>query len=544
MAEREPDSASESIPSDGRYRKRQIALWAGLGVLFLLSYAWTFVDLLGVWIINERVILGLVVLAGGVYLIWDRRLEVVASAGEPSRWGLVVLLGSLVLLFLGVRAGIVFLGSKTGVFIRGIAMLSFFVGCVLLFLGKGAMRPLWLPVILLVFMFPESYLTSFWVPLRLQTLAAAISEKVLSALGNVTLRRGHIVETAGFAANVEEACSGIRSLMSVIPCAIFISAYGLRTPAPRIALVVLAIPITILANVFRVVMTVLLGTYVGPAAAKGFFHYFTGIGIFLACLMMLLVLLKLLQVVEETAGPSNGENPVEVSDEKRNRFWELVCSPYPQATVAAVLMFAVLYQGFEIYRIRAAWRHYPEKPFARVPMEIDGWRGWDLPSETSLADIRGTGDWLYRGYEASGRPPVNVLLMYWPPVTGSFGQRRSHSPEACYKAGGFRLLSEKSFVLQLDCAGLKAVALTAYVFEGVREKLIVTSWYQVGRMPKERAEQSESYVRRGLIALRKLLFFKSSLEPEVSCQLASSLDRPTSACVVAGSANRGSAPLA
>ena len=99
-----------------------MALLAALGFLFLLDYAWTFHDLLRGWIDRDRLVLGLIVLAGAAFLVRDRRKELARARVKPSRWGLAVLAVSLVLLLVGVRAGVVFRGGMSSVFMRGVSL--------------------------------------------------------------------------------------------------------------------------------------------------------------------------------------------------------------------------------------------------------------------------------------------------------------------------------------------------------------------------------------------------------------------------------------
>lgn len=472
----------EPAPPGGSHRRR-LAPWIILAALFLLTYAWTFRDLVSGWISRDRLVLGLVVLAGAAFLAWDRREDVARAPVKPSRWGLALIVLSLLLLFVGTRVGLASLGGMTSVFLRGVSVVAFLCGAVLLLYGWGAMMPLWLPALLLLFMYPENYLTSYWVPLRLQTLAAVICENVIALLGIAVVREGHVLETAGFSANVQEACSGIRSLMTVVPTAIFISAYGLHRPGPRAALVLLAVPVTILANVVRVTVTVLVGIYIGKAAAVGFFHYFAGLGIFILCLAGLLLLLRVLRLLEpgpasveevNSGTPSRG-----ASGFSRRASWPPLLDSRVLA-LAGFLVIGSLYQGLEAYTVDAAARKYPDAPLAGIRRRIGKWVAQDLEIDEATVRARKPTEWLYREYRAPGQPPIQVLVLYWKPGSGTFRERREHGAEACAQYHGLKQEWTETAEVPTKSALLPTVLLRSSVFSHASGSILVTSIQQIG----------------------------------------------------------------
>jgi len=114
-------------------------------------------------------------------------------------------------------------------------------------------------------------------------------------VGVPVLREGNIIQLPAMALEVAEACSGIRSLMSLATLAII---YGYLME-PRISfrwiLALAAVPIAVLANSLRIIGTGLLVQYWDPDKAQGFFHTFSGWLIFVVSLLMLFVLHRTLQ---------------------------------------------------------------------------------------------------------------------------------------------------------------------------------------------------------------------------------------------------------
>jgi exosortase len=100
-----------------------------------------------------------------------------------------------------------------------------------------------------------------------------------------------------YALEVVEACSGIRSLMSLVALAIAYGYFAEKRLWVRITLVMLMLPIAVASNALRVVGTGLLTYFFGPRSAEGFFHAFSGWVVFLAALMLMLLTHWVLQRV-------------------------------------------------------------------------------------------------------------------------------------------------------------------------------------------------------------------------------------------------------
>jgi exosortase len=121
----------------------------------------------------------------------------------------------------------------------------------------------------------------------LQLLASRFGELSLRILQIPVLREGNLISLANTSLEVAEACSGIRSLISLLAIGIV---YGYFTDSRvwvRIMLALVTIPAAIIANGLRVAGTGLAAHYFGPQAAEGFFHVFSGWLIFLAASIML-----------------------------------------------------------------------------------------------------------------------------------------------------------------------------------------------------------------------------------------------------------------
>jgi exosortase len=128
----------------------------------------------------------------------------------------------------------------------------------------------------------------------LQILASKLSAWILPLFGVPVLREGNVITLPSMPLEVAEACSGIRSLLSLTTLAIMYGYLMEKRVSVRIVLALASIPIAVIANGFRIVGTGLLVQYWDPDKAEGFFHLFSGWLIFVVSLLMLFALHKAL----------------------------------------------------------------------------------------------------------------------------------------------------------------------------------------------------------------------------------------------------------
>jgi exosortase len=183
-------------------------------------------------------------------------------------------------------------------FLTRIAFVGTIAGLVVYFLGWAALRSISFPMGFLLLMIPLPALVYNEVVFPLQFLASSFATKILETLNLFPLmREGNILVLPHNRLEVVEACSGIRSLMSLITLAVGYGYFVERNRYLRIALVLLMIPLAVISNGFRVVGTALLTYYWGPKAADGFLHSFSGWVIFMVATCMLFVLHRAINAV-------------------------------------------------------------------------------------------------------------------------------------------------------------------------------------------------------------------------------------------------------
>ena len=222
-------------------------------LLFLI--AWLYASILAhlflQWINDKDFSHGIFVPIFALYVVWQDRKQLTAIVPAPSWAGLPLVVLSMVVLVLGV------LGAD--IFLPRVSLLILLAGLVILFQGWKFFRAVLFPWAFLILMIPIPALIMNRVTFPLQLLAAKLSAALLELVGIVVLLGGNILTLAsGQQLDVAEACSGIRSLLTLITLAI-IYGYLMETRKwVRVVLALSAAPIAVVANSFRVFSTGLL----------------------------------------------------------------------------------------------------------------------------------------------------------------------------------------------------------------------------------------------------------------------------------------------
>jgi exosortase len=215
------------------------------------------------------------------FLIWDKRKVLSTTPIKPTWSGLLLVLFAIAVLVLGVYGVELFTARMSFVFLL--------TGLIGTFFGWAIVRALRFPLLVLVLAIPFPAIVFNQITFPLQLLASRIASDVLPLLGVPTLHEGNVIELPIMKLEVAEACSGIRSLMSLFTLAVFYGYFLERTTKRRIILALASVPIAVTANVIRIVGTGLCVQYWDPDKALGFFHEFSGWVMFvisLACLYL------------------------------------------------------------------------------------------------------------------------------------------------------------------------------------------------------------------------------------------------------------------
>jgi len=259
--------------------------WAWFGALLLASYTPVLWRLVRQWDSDPDMGHGFFVPLVAGFIGWQKRAELLALKPSPNWWGLAVVL------YGGLQLWIATLGAE--LFLARTAFVISVIGIVLLLGGTAWVRALAFPLFLLFFMIPIPTVVYNSITFPLQLLASWVSTEALNLMQIPVLREGNVLELAEQKLSVVEACSGIRSLLSLTFLSLVYGYFFESKVWMRVALFVSTIPIAIVANASRVTLTGVLTEY-KPELAEGFFHTASGWVIFMVALAILIGLHQIL----------------------------------------------------------------------------------------------------------------------------------------------------------------------------------------------------------------------------------------------------------
>ena len=214
-----------------------------------------------------------------VYIMWDKRNVLRSTPIRQSWGGLPLVLLGLCTVILGVYGADLFLSR--------ISFLILLAGLIWTFLGRSMLRALLFPLLTLLLAIPLPEIVFNKITFPLQLRSTQLASGILSLLGVPVLYEGNVIQLPVMKLEVAEACSGIRSLMSLFTLAIFYGYFLERGVRRRIILALASVPIAVAANAARIVGTGLCVQYWDPDKALGFFHEFSGWVIFVISLLLL-----------------------------------------------------------------------------------------------------------------------------------------------------------------------------------------------------------------------------------------------------------------
>ena len=221
------------------------------------------------------------------FLLWERREQIRQAPVRPSWAGLALVLCGLVLLLAG-RFG-------ADLFLARTSFLVLTAGVVWTVYGAGMLRVIRFPLFVLLLAIPLPAVLFNQITFPLQLLASRVASAMLPLAGVPVLREGNVINLPSMQLEVAEACSGIRSMMSLFTVAVLFGYFFEKTTLRRVVLALASLPIAVAANALRIFGTGLCVQYWDPDKAVGFFHEFSGWLMFLvslACLYLIHLLTR------------------------------------------------------------------------------------------------------------------------------------------------------------------------------------------------------------------------------------------------------------
>jgi len=448
-----------------QYRMHLLAVIA----LFIAIY-WKIVpDMVLQWYNDENYSHGFLVPVIAAYFFWQRWPALRKKTVESSIFGFVFIVIGLMQLLVS------WLGSEY--FLMRSSMIVLLAGVLLLFLGREIVKRMALPIGYLIFMVPIPYIIYDMVAFPLKLFVTKVSVFTMKLVGVVVLREGNILMFPSTTLEVADACSGIRSLISLLALAVAYAFFIQTSNLRRWIIIASAIPIAIATNAMRVIVTGILAQWWGEKAAQGFFHEFAGLAVFALAMVMLVgvgAALKGRGSVEAVKGgsdephdrlTSSSLDPIKASP--LNRVTAL--SLYRFIAVVTMLLGAALYINLHTTSVVPT-----NRPFSEFPVQIQSWK---MISETTFSDpvlsVLKPTDYIMRQYRDTDGKTVGLYVGYH---NGAKGTGGIHSPKNCLPGSGWYEYSSGIFSAVL---GGKQEKIVRAVYQKGDSKELFIYWFEM-----------------------------------------------------------------
>ena len=279
----------------GRLDAKALGLAGAIAAAWSALYFDTLRRLVDDWRVDENYSHGFLIPLISAYAIWNGRDRIFSIQPAPRLFlGGALMLMAVLMLFAGIA------GAE--LYVARISMVLSLAALVIYFFGTEWLRRLIFPIGLLLFAIPVPNIVFNRIAFPMQLMASDYATRVIKLLGVPALREGNVIELAQMKLQVVEACSGIRSLVTLAALAVVYAYFTEKRWARRAALVIAVIPIAIGANAARVAGTGVMAHAWGVQAAEGFLHGFSGWLVFVVAVLLLLAFSRMMNRIERLIG--------------------------------------------------------------------------------------------------------------------------------------------------------------------------------------------------------------------------------------------------
>ncbi|MBW2431594.1 MAG: VPLPA-CTERM-specific exosortase XrtD [Deltaproteobacteria bacterium] len=411
-----------------------------------------------------------------LYLFWIKRSDLTSIAAKPSWKGFLPVIFGMVLFWLGEIGGIYFF--------LYISFWLVLVGLCWIHLGRQKLKVIAFPLFFILTMFPIPSFLYVKITLELRLISSKLGVMLIELFGLPVFREGNIIDLGFVKLQVVEACSGLNSLISIMVLSLLLVYFYKVCFWKRAVLFFSSIPLVIFANSFRIAFTAFLYDWVGAKAANEFFHGFSGLVIYVFCLLILLGEMWLLNKLppygplpEANPSKSNLESPLNYSQQKTNENRRKYHAMDPGFIVAVILLAAILAlsQGID-FRERIPLR----RDLIQFPLEINEWSGARKSMENEFIQKLNFSDYLIVDYKNILGQEVNFYVAYYE------SQRKNeaiHSPAACLPKSGWGFKEAGAVRIPISPDSEKTIRVHRALIQKDRDIQIAYYWFaQRGRI--------------------------------------------------------------
>jgi exosortase len=426
-----------------------VAAVCGIAALVIATVYWTTLDwLAGRWRTDPFYSHGPLIPIVSAGLLWMRRREFrLRPAGSLPA---LLLVGAALLHLLGVRLKFEFLSA--------VSILVVFAGLALLAGGTPLLRAVAFPLLYLLFAIPLPRVILEKVSLPLQLFSSACAEAVFSGLGAPVSRQGVLLIFPSFTLAVADACSGLRSLITVLAISTLAAYLAPATRLRKFLLIAIGSAAALLVNVVRITLAGFIGISVDGDTACVFFERYSGYVFFaLVILAMLAAFGFLSQERREPAPPAEAPSP-----------------PVKPGFLAMKVLGPLLL----VLLPTAGAAHVLKSSRPPAPAQLGDWQprlgGWQVQDVGHPAAPAGE-EWV----TGTLRDPNDRIARF--SVIHSVSGRYLHSPEACSIATGW--IPERQQVREFAAAGGPPLSVHFWILRRGTERVCLVFWFDLAGTP-------------------------------------------------------------
>lgn len=421
-------------------------------------------DLVDRWINDEAYGHGFVMLLVAIYMFLSRLPLLETEPTQGRNWGFFSLLLALPLLVISEIAQIHTFSQYLAIGVSS----SLAVAC----WGLRVVKVIVPSILLLLLAIPLPAFIETMLTADLQLYSSSLGVWLLK-LGQVPVfLQGNVIDLGVYKLQVVEACAGLNYLFPLLGIATICACY-LRTPLwQRILLVASAVPITVALNSIRIAVTGLLVKNHGSDAADGFVHFFEGWLIFLACLLLLMLVMWLFARLVNRSTLSR-DLALDMQVPKTGMQLVLQIQNNWHLFVGTVLCLMAL--GISHLLSQRSEQIPARSVFALYPMQLDEWKGvrGRLSAENILT--LGLSDYLVADYQSeTATESVEFFTAYYDSQKENGGM---HSPKVCLPGGGWDITQFGTKTLQING---ESVHINRAMLQRGLESRLVYYWFQQG----------------------------------------------------------------
>jgi len=432
--------------------------------LFVALYFRVIPDMVKQWAQDDNYSHGFLVPLIAGYFLWQRWPDLKDKLVKPSLPGLAVIIFGLLQLLLG--------WLSTELFSMRSSLIVILIGMVLYLFGQDILRGMALPLGYLVFMVPIPYIIYDMAAFPLKLFVTKASVAFMRMVGVVVMREGNIIMFPATTLEVADACSGIRSLTSLLALAVAYAFFVQTSNARRWVIIASAVPIAIATNAIRVIVTGILAQWWGAKAAEGFFHEFAGMAVFVLAMVLLVAVGALVKGKSQVAGLE----AVKAGTGGRGFFdKEEVTAPGPQIRPARFIAVYTLMVATALFLYSHTYKSTPtNQPFSQFPRQVADWKMTEqFEFSANILKALNPTDYISRQYVRADGSKVSLYIGYH---NGEKGGSGLHSPKHCLPGSGWFEVSTSKDSLAIPSGNLNIVRA---VYQKGGSKELFLYWFQM-----------------------------------------------------------------